>query len=219
MTVGTSGAAPGQLPTPAQSPRRRWLWWVGAAVIVLALLGGWWLLQRNRGPAYGIAVNATAPALDFTLDATTGQPVSLSDFRDKVVLLYFGYTTCPDVCPTTLADLRMALAALGVDRDRVQVLFVSVDPERDTIDRMKTYLGYFDPGIIGLHGSISDIERIASRFGVIFTKRETPDSAADYLVDHTSAVLALDQTGTVREMFPYGVRGDQIASDVRTLIQ
>lgn len=189
-------------------------------MVVLAALRG--LSQAPLAPQYGIPVNSTggavAPAADFTLDSTLGRPLSLSEFQGQPVLLYFGYTTCPDVCPTTLADLRMAVQALGSDADKVQVLFVSVDPERDTVDRLRTYLGAFDPSLIGLTGPLSEIEATASRFGVFFQK-STVESAAGYLVDHTSAVLLIDADGALRLMFPYGTTGEQIAGDTRYYIR
>jgi protein SCO1/2 len=183
----------------------------------VALLGWrWW--AGGRAPQYGIVIDSTIPAEDFTLPSSLGRPVALSEFRGEPVLIYFGYTTCPDVCPTTLADLRMAMQELGDDADKVQVLFVSVDPERDTAERLQAYLQYFDPRFIGLTGQPAEIEAIASRFGVYFAKNET-NSAADYLVDHTSAVLLLDADGKLRLMFPYGTTGKQLAADTKLFLR
>jgi len=222
VSAGTSGVTISESRSPAKRRRSPIFWWVivGVAFIVLAALRG--LLQVNPAPQYGIAVNSTgsslAPAADFTLDSTLGRPVSLSEFQGHPVLLYFGYTTCPDVCPTTLGDLRTTMQALGSDANKVQVLFVSVDPERDTVDRLQTYLGAFDPAFVGLTGPLGQIEAIASRFGVFFQKSSV-ESAAGYLVDHTSAVLLLDADGALRLMFPYGTTGEQIASDTRLYIR
>jgi protein SCO1/2 len=113
----------------------------------------------------------------------------------------------------------MAMQELGSAKDDVQVLFVTVDPERDTAERLATYLKYFDPSFIGLTGSLPDIEAIASRFGVIFKKNTTITSVADYLVDHTSAVLLLDAEGKLRLMFPYGTTGQQLASDTKLFMR
>ncbi len=203
--------------TPARR-NHRGRWWLGALLVlavVVAILRG--VTARPVNPQYGISVGAETAAPDFTLDSTLGRQVSLSEFRDKIVLLYFGYTSCPDICPTTLADVTGALAALGRQQDEVQVLFVSVDPERDTLDRLEAYVTSFDPGIIGLSGSLDKIEAIASRFGVIFKKRPG-ENATDYFVDHTSAVLAIDRDGVVRFMFPYGTSSAGMASDVAQLI-
>jgi protein SCO1/2 len=208
-----------ELPPSAERRRIRWPLWIGGALAVLALAFLAWRLWGPAGaPQYGIVVDAAEPAEDFTLDGSIGRPVSLSEFRGKPLLLYFGYTTCPDVCPTTLADLRNAMQQLGADRDKVQVLFVSVDPERDTAERLGAYLPYFDPSFVGLTGPVADIEAIASRFGVMFRKNEA-NSAADYLVDHTSAVLLLDADGRLRLMFPYGTTGEQIAADTKLFLR
>ena len=231
MSLGTSAAGVNE--NPARPPQRRSskIWWVAAGIVLLALAALRGVMpsshtstpsRTNPSPQYGIAVNssggAVAPAADFTLDSTLGRPLALSELRGRPVLLYFGYTTCPDICPTTLADLRMARSALGKDGDKVQVLFVSVDPERDTVDRLNTYLGAFDPAFIGLTGPVAEIEKVASRFGVYFQK-STVESAAGYLMDHTSAVLLLDADGVLRLMFPYGTTGEQIAADTRPFIR
>jgi protein SCO1/2 len=220
VSVGITGAPKGEVP-PAPVRRRGRLAWglVGGLALILLVAGGLsWLGRTTAKPQYGIVIDATAPAADFTLDSSLGRPVSLSEFHGQPVLLYFGYTTCPDVCPTTLADLRLALQELGDDRDKVQVLFVSVDPERDTAERLGQYLPYFDPSFIGLTGPLPEIEAIASRFGVFFQKNAA-NSAAQYLVDHTSAVLLLDADGALRLMFPYGTTGPQLASDTRLFIR
>ena len=215
-----TGAAVGDNPPPAMGRKRPALLGlaIAAAVLLAVLIGLRMWSQANPAPRYGIVIDSAIAAADFRLDSSLGRPLALSELRGKPVLLYFGYTTCPDVCPTTLADLRMALQELGDDRDKVQVLFVSVDPERDTAQRLSEYLPYFDPSFIGLTGPIEEIEAVASRFGVFFQKN-TSKSAANYLVDHTSAVLLLDGDGFLRVMFPYGTTGEQLASDTRLFIR
>jgi protein SCO1 len=218
VAVGSTGGATDI--QPAAQPRRRPIRWLAAALLLVAIAVVALLLLRGQfaQPQYGIAIDDPEPAVDFTLDSSLGKPVALSDFRGKAVLLYFGYTTCPDVCPTTLADLRQMKIALGADRDKVQVLFVSVDPARDTAERMGAYLEYFDPTFVGITDTPERIEEIASRYGVFYEKRDGA-TAADYFVDHTSAVLAVDPEGYLKLMFPYGVTGDQMAGDVRLLIR
>ena len=220
MSVGIAGPNTGEAPPAPVRGRRRLAWFlVGAVALILLIAAGFnWLRGATAAPQYGIVIDAAEPAADFTLDSSLGRPVTLSEFRGQPVLLYFGYTTCPDVCPTTLTDLRLALQELGDERDKVQVLFVSVDPERDTAERLGQYLPYFDSSIIGLTGPLPEIEAIASRFGVFFQKN-TANSAAQYLVDHTSAVLLLDADGVLRLMFPYGTTGQQLASDTRMFIR
>ena len=197
----------GSLNPPATQPssvKRRWLWGVLALVGVLAavLLAAWLLLGRNAQPEYGISLDAETEPTDFTLNSSLGRPVSLADYRGQHTLLYFGYTMCPDVCPTTLADLRAMMVALGDKAQDVQVLFVSVDPERDTPERLAAYLKYFDPSFVGLTGAPADIEPIASKFGIFFAKHEA-DSAANYLVDHTSVVIVVDPEGRPGSCSPW----------------
>jgi protein SCO1/2 len=219
LSVGTTG---GTVKKPSSTRRRgRLVWWIVlACVLAGALAIGPYLRwgARSTAPEYGVVIDSPAPAESFTLDSTTGAMVSLDDFRGKPVLLYFGYTTCPDVCPTTLSDLSTAMKLLGDRRNKVQVLFVTVDPGRDTVSRMATYLKFFDPAFIGLAGPVEKIEAIASRFGVIFVKRKA-ETAADYLVDHTSTVMAIDSEGYLRFMFPYGTTGEQMAADINKLIR
>ena len=185
--------------------------------LAIVLLAAWLLLGRNAQPEYGILLDAATEPADFTLDSSLGHPVSLADFRGKHTLLYFGYTMCPDVCPTTLADLRTMMAALGDKAQDVQVLFVSVDPERDTPERLAAYLKYFDPTFVGLTGVPEEIEPVASKFGIFYAKHEA-DSAANYLVDHTSVVVVVDPEGRPRLMFPHGTTGEQMAQDLGKMI-
>lgn len=185
----------------------------GLALLVLVLVIGL-VLQRLRPPAmHGVVLQSPERAVDFTLDGSGGGPLSLSDFRGKFVLLYFGYTYCPDVCPTTLQDLVAATEALGREADNLQVLMVSVDPARDSPDHLREYLGYFDPSFLGATGTLDDVEAVASRYGVFFDKVEG-SAATGYLVDHTSSVTLIDSDGYVREIFPYGVTGAEMAADI-----
>ena len=144
-----------------------------------------------------------------------GRPRTLGDFRGKVVVLFFGFTHCPDVCPTTLADLAGAVKTLGADADRVQVLFVTVDPERDTAEALANYVTAFDPRFLGLHGDEAAIRRTAQEFKIYYEKRKTGDS---YSVDHSGQSYVIDPQGRLRLL----VRPDRIAQDLpedlRTLL-
>ncbi len=152
-----------------------------------------------------------APALQLT--AAGGERVGLDDFRGKVVLLYFGYTSCPDVCPTTLAALADAVEQLGSRGDEVQVVMVTVDPERDTPELLADYVAHFDPGFVGLGGTPSEIAAAAADFGIYYQKGEgTVDTG--YEVDHTSQVMLIDPEGRYREVLDFGLDGAQIAGDV-----
>jgi protein SCO1/2 len=180
------------------------------AVIIVAFLAISWL----RPPEFhGTLLQSPDLPADFTLINEQGEEVHLRDLRGKWTLLYFGYTFCPDVCPTTLADLRAMNVALGNKADNAQVVFVSLDPERDTPERMAAYTDAFDPSFIGLTGSPAAIDAAATQFGVFYEKHEA-EGASGYLIDHTSTVSLLDPKGYVRMVFPYGVPGEDIAADL-----
>jgi protein SCO1/2 len=150
------------------------------------------------GADYGKALNLTDH---------TGRPRSLEEFRGKAVVVSFGFTHCPDVCPTTLADLSQAINSLGPDAERVQVLFVTVDPERDTKEALAKYVTAFDPRFLGLYGDAAATQRAAKEFKVYYEKRKTGES---YSVDHSGQSYVLDPQGRLR-LF---VRHDRIVSDL-----
>jgi protein SCO1/2 len=137
----------------------------------------------------------------------TGKPRRLEDFRGKAVVVFFGFTHCPDVCPTTLADVAQALKQLGADAQRVQVLFVTVDPERDTPEVLARYVTAFDPRFLGLYGDAAATQRAAKEFKVYYEKRK---AGAGYSVDHSGQTYVIDPQGRLR-LF---VRHDRIASDL-----
>ncbi len=190
-----------------------------ALVVVFAIVAAGLLLfsRRAAAPTYGISLGGE-PVADFTLPSSLGTPVSLSDFRGQHTLLYFGYTTCPDVCPTTLADLRNTRAALGRQSGRCAGLVFISRPGTRHAGTDGRVPWFFDPTFIGLAGSIEEMESIASRFGVFYAKSEN-SGATDYLIDHTSTVLVVDPDGNLQLMFPYGVTGEQMASDLRSMIR
>jgi len=178
------------------------------------------LVWRFRPPEFhGVLIQSPDEAADFTLMTSTGEPMSLSDFRGKMVMLYFGYTFCPDVCPTTLNDLSNMMEALGPKKAKdVQVIMVTVDPERDTVEQLSSYLAYFDPTFLGMTGSVEDIQDIASHYGIFFERQEG-DTQAGYLVDHTAVVTLVDEKGHVRMIFPYGTTGEDMAADLTYMMR
>lgn len=180
-------------------------------VVVVALAG---CAQPYSFKGTEFAGDRAAP--NFTLTGANGQPVSLSDFRDKVVVLYFGYTFCPDVCPTTLTDMKQAMQLLGKKADDVQFIMISVDPERDTPEKLAEYVAYFDPRFIGLTGSPEEILAAATPYGVIFEKHEGT-AATGYLVDHTATLNVIDKDGKLRLLFPFDAEPKDIASDLKQL--
>lgn len=187
-------------------------------VIALAVV----MLGPGRGPApgnlTGTLVDPPLPMEDFTLDAGSG-PVSLSDLEGKWVVLFFGYTSCPDVCPFTLVHLHEAMEELGpAVASRVQVLFVTVDPERDSPARLAEYVAQFNPGFMGLSGSPADLEAVRDQFGIVVEPGgEMGDGG--YLVDHTASLRVLDPQGRLRLILPFDVSGPQMAGDLRELMR
>lgn len=176
------------------------------------------LLAHCTKPRFNnIDISGADYAHDFALTDVGGAHRTLADYRGKVVVLFFGYTHCPDVCPTTMAQLAQARRLLGADATRVQVLFVTLDPERDTPQLLARYVPAFDPSFVGLTGSAVQIEAAAREFKVFFQKvaGPTPDS---YTLDHSSGSFVFDPQGHVRLFVRDGTSADQIASDLKHLL-
>lgn len=168
-----------------------------ALIITAGIITGAVIMQLNssRTPAYLSAYGG-----DFTLQSVHG-PVSLSDFEGKVVAVYFGYTSCPDICPTSLAQLAAAMKKLEQDEaEKIQVLFVSFDPERDSLQHLDTYARNFHPNIIGITGSREQIDRVTKQYGAIYEKVELPNSAMKYAYDHSSISAVIDVKGNLRSL-------------------
>jgi protein SCO1 len=154
---------------------------------------------------------------DFALSDHTGKTRTLADFRGKVVVVFFGYIHCPDVCPTTLAELKVARDQLGEDGKRVQVVFISVDPERDTRELLASYVPAFDPSFVGLYGDVAATARVAKEFKVFYQKApgKTPDS---YTVDHTAGSYVFDPQGRLR-LFVRPGNVPNLVADMKTLLR
>jgi protein SCO1 len=157
-------------------------------------------------------------AKDFQLADQNGQARSLKDFPGKVVVLFFGYTQCPDVCPTTMTELAQVRQQLGPDGDKVQVLFVTVDPERDTPSVLKGYMANFDPTFLALRGTPEQLAAMAKDYKVYYKKVEgkTPTS---YSMDHSAASYVYDQQGRLRLYTRNGTGPQALASDIRLLMK
>jgi protein SCO1/2 len=153
-------------------------------------------------------------APDFVLQGSHGAKLRMSDYRGKVVALGFGYTSCPDVCPTTLADLAKARRKLGAPAD-FQVVYVTVDPERDSPTTLRKYLGAFDASFVGATGSAAELAAVRKLYGIT-TSRVA--SALTYYVHHSSYVYLVDRAGKLRGMMPYGTSVDDMAHDVKALL-
>lgn len=167
---------------------------------------------------HGTLIQSPEPAFDFNLASSQGGKVRLSDLRGKLVLLYFGYTFCPDVCPNTLAQVKLAQKTLGRKAQDTQVVMISVDPLRDTPEVLARYLRNFDPTWVGASGSEQEIAQAAALYGVFFEKHAgTPQTG--YLVDHTATLMVIDQDGRLKLVFPYGTTGPDMAADLKTLLR
>lgn len=156
-------------------------------------------------------------AKDFSLTDPTGKVRTLADFKGKAVLLFFGFTHCPDVCPTTLADAAKAIKTLGADGPRVQVLFVTLDPQRDTPKVLAQYVPAFNPEFLGLYGDEAKTRQTAKDFR-IFYERRPGSTAEDYSLDHTAGTLVFDPQGRLRLYMNYGMAPDKMAADLRKLL-
>lgn len=154
-------------------------------------------------------------APDFTLEGSNGSPIRMSDYRGKVVALGFGYTSCPDVCPTTLADLSKARKKLGPAAADFQVIYVTVDPERDSAALLRNYLGAFDATFLGATGAPGELEKVRKAYGI--QTRRTGRLPA-YFVHHSSYVYLVDRAGKLRAMMPFGVPVDDIVHDAKALL-
>ncbi len=280
--------APPDAVAPASARRRLALALLGLGVVTVALGAFWyaggfrldgatggtaaeaeWPVAEvpDKSPFRGARLIPEQPAPDFTLAGDTGQPFQLKDSRGKVVLVFFGYTSCPDVCPMTLAKIGAGLQALGPDADKVQAVFISVDPDRDTPEAMRRYLAGFDPRIVGVTGDDAALKAVAADYGVRFFKEyaegldkagapdgsattsSTPESGADsagtaapaaaspdaehadhdadhthpgaddYTMAHSSTVFVIDPQGQLRTTFFEPYSPDDIAHDVRFLLE
>lgn len=154
----------------------------------------------------------------FSLLDHHGQPVTEQTYRGKWLLIFFGYTSCPDICPTTLYDISLAVKTLGKDADLVQPLFVSVDPERDTVDVLARYIPSFGPSIVGLTGEPESVERAARAFRAHYEKVTSTDGDENYTVDHQSYIYLIRPNGEFETVFPHGMQVDRMVKALRRYI-
>jgi protein SCO1/2 len=189
--------------------RRVWL-------CTLLLLGSLWGCAPNEpAGSNSLDITGAAYAKDFRLTDAQGQERTLADFRGKVVLLFFGFTQCPDICPTALASALEVLQILGDDGSKVQVLFVSLDPERDTPDVLKSFVSSFHPSFVGLRADTAHTRATAEHFKVFYRKAPL---AGSYTIDHSAITYVFDKTGHVRLASRPGQLPQRLADDVRRLL-
>ena len=189
---------------------------VGVILGVLLALTGWQLL-RSPYQYQGSFIDPPVQAPDFQLTSSNGGLFRLSEQRGKTVLLFFGYTHCPDVCPVTLAVYGQIREKLGGLADQVEFAFITVDPERDTPEKIAAHLQNFDPSIIGLSGDQSALEKAWKDYGVLVEKQI--GSADEYLIDHTARIYVVDAQGNLRLTYTFGTQADVIVEDLLHLIK
>jgi len=162
-------------------------------------------------------ITGAAFARDFRLTDHNGQVRTLADFKGKAVAVFFGYIHCPDVCPTTLSDFAAALKLLGPLAERVQVIFVTVDPQRDTPDLLKQFVPAFNPEFLGMVADPETLKQLAKEYKVVYQKTSVK-AADDYLIDHSAGTYVYDPQGNLRLHMSYGSSPDAIAQDLKTLL-
>ena len=190
--------------------------WLRSLLLMLVLLLSACEEPKLPSPFHANEVTGKYAQADFKLSDQNGKTRTLAEFRGKVVLMFFGYMHCPDVCPTTMADIALALRMLDKDdAAKVQVLLVTVDPERDTPALLGQYVTAFDPGFLALSGDVATTARVATAFGVTYIKQP---SKTGYNVDHTAGTYIIDTNGKVRLIAPYGQRSEFLAQDVHLLL-
>ncbi len=189
----------------------RFLW----IALVLAFASG---CSPSKPNFAGIDITGAEYARDFHLTDAAGAPKALADYRGKVVVLFFGYTQCPDVCPTTMADLKVVMQKLGKDADRVQVIFVTLDPARDKPELLAQYVPGFDPRFVGLYGDEATTQRTAKDFKVFYQRNPGP-TPTSYTLDHTAGTYVFDPEGRIRLFLRQGQGADAIAKDLEQLLR
>ncbi len=215
--------------------RSRWSWWGPAVVVVVFLLyvalgparlsgretstPGEQAASNNSEAGFrGLVLDPPQLAPDFALVDQYGRPFRLSEQKGKVVVLFFGYTSCPDVCPTTLVHFKQVRESLGNQARRVRFVFITVDPARDTRERLATYLRMYDPTLIGLWGQPSQLDKVYKDYGVYVEKVPAPNTSVEYWMNHTSLVYVIDTKGYLRLAHPFQKPVADLVADIQRLL-
>ena len=200
----------------------RVLFIIGILIICFSLF--WFAVKRRYHPPFGggtptMVIGGGEPeGGDFTLYSADG-PVSLHDLRGKVVLLFFGYTSCPAACPTTLITLKEVVNHFDeAEQERIRVLFITIDPERDTAEKLKEYVGYFHPGFIGLTGSQEEILQVSNQYRALYFKENVPDSAVGYSFIHATTINLINQEGKLSDSFSHGTSVERMVEAIRATL-
>jgi len=177
----------------------------------------------NSGNSYvnqlsGAVLSPPRELDDFTLMSTTGEEFTLSEHQGEVILLFFGYRTCPDFCPTTMAELQRVYSDLGEPADRVKIVFVTVDPERDSLENLEQYTSIFNEDFIGLRPETDDVDDLLEQFGAEAERRFVGDGPLAYLVDHTATLFLINPQGQLEVQYLYGTHYSNIVHDVSLIL-
>ena len=191
--------------------------YIATGALVLALAIGW-VISRRLYEFHGTVINPPLPVTDFSLQTANGESFRLSDQKGKIVLLFFGYTSCPDVCPITLGTFKEVHERLGDDAQQVKFVMITSDLDRDTPDKVAAYAARFNPDFVGLSGNLADLKRVWDDLGVYVEKQDS-GSAAGYLVSHTASVYVLNQNGSLFMTFPYGTTADDMTDDTVQILK
>lgn len=202
------------------------------AMAMLLLIGGMLIYYYTSRPATvpppstadsdvpqnGTLLEPPRELSDFVLPSQDGTPIQLSDLRGSYVMLFFGYTHCPDICPTTLSDFVLVKRAMGAASSQVRFVFISVDGERDTPPVLRRFLKAFDPTFIGLQGDNATLGRISKEYGLYFKKEQVAATSEPYLVTHSASAYLLDRQGRMRMVYGFGTPPKVIAADIGDMI-
>lgn len=193
------------------TPNRRTLLVAGLSAALLAAC------SKETLSFHGVDITGADYATGFSLTDHNGQKRTLADFKGKVVVIFFGFTQCPDVCPTSMTELAEAKRLLGADGDKLQGLFISIDPERDTPEIMKQYIANFDPSFLALYAPPGELPAVAQHFKIYYKKVDGP-TPTSYTMDHSAGSYVFDPEGRVRLYHRYGSGAQALADDVKKLL-
>ena len=200
---------------------RKKVYYALITVLILIVIG-WGIIlfllfmERSKSDFYGNSYEGVAP--EFALTSHEGNEVKLSDFKGKAVLLFFGYSYCPDICPVTMGTLKTVTDNLGEDGDKVQVLFITVDPQRDDVEKLQGYVPYFDESFIGLTGTPEEIDKVAEDYNAFYMKEEI-EGESEYLMGHTSSVYLINPKGKFELRYPqHRMDAASIAEDIKKIL-
>lgn len=189
------------------------------AIFIGISLGVIWLVQPFSDKPGKLVLDDRPKGGDFTMQTAQGDK-SLADFKGKLVLIYFGYTYCPDVCPTNLGNISIAYRSLSKEKqEQVQVLFISVDPNRDTPQRLAQYAEYFEADMIGMTSSKDYINKIARNYGVVYAKVDDPNNGTNYAVDHSAFTYVVDQNGELKQQLPHSTSDEQFGNVFKSYLK